>query len=213
MSHASVVDEDIERLVQSTDEREQVVDRIGTADVTGLGQYVEVRFSGLEFFQIDARLSQGTFVAAGDDEIASFERQCAGNGQTDAAIGASDESQTASKSWFKREFAAWHDSIFSLSQPLLCFEEGVYNSAIAGIWEGHGSKIARRACTGLLWTGEDASRSIGQITHRSCVGGSATGSRFAFPLRCGSYLALPTLLRKSAASLRRASSCTNAGLR
>src|SRR5580698_3684150 len=52
--------------------------------------------------------------------------------------------------------------IFSLCQPLLCFEEGVYNSAIAGIWEGHGSKIASRACTGLPWTGEDARRSIGQ---------------------------------------------------
>ncbi len=90
MSNASVVDEDIEGLVQSADEGKEVVDRVGAADVAGLRQDVQVQFSRLELFQFNACLGQGTLVAAGDDEIASFVRQRAGDGETDAAVGAGD---------------------------------------------------------------------------------------------------------------------------
>src|ERR1019366_4542590 len=64
------------------------------------------------------------------------------------------------------------------------------------------------------WTGQSPvpARAI-QITRRSFFGGSATGIRFVFPLRCGSYRAWTKLPPTNAVSRRHASSCTDAGPR
>jgi hypothetical protein len=86
MSNARVVDEDVEGLVQSANEGEKVVDRVGAADVAGLRQDLNS-----ELLQLRASLNQSMLVAAGDDQIASPPRERAGDGETDATVGAGDE--------------------------------------------------------------------------------------------------------------------------
>jgi hypothetical protein len=51
-----------------------------------VGQYANV-----QFLQFSARLGQGTLVPASDDKVASFVRQRAGNGKSDAAVGSANE--------------------------------------------------------------------------------------------------------------------------
>jgi hypothetical protein len=50
-----------------------------------------------EFLQFAAGLGQGALVAGGDDQIASFAREGAGDGKADAAIGAGDQGEAAGK--------------------------------------------------------------------------------------------------------------------
>ena len=140
MSNSGVVDEDIERPVQSTDERKEIIDRVGAADVAGLRQHGNMRCLRksfrLELVQFNARLGQSALVAAGDDEIASFTGQPTGDGEADAAVGAGDEGEAAGKHGFARrefvgaEFTCRHTVFLSLFQLARAFESGVHNSAI-----------------------------------------------------------------------------------
>ena len=137
MSNARVVDEDIEGRVQSADKSEEVVDRVGAADVARLRQDLQVQLGRLELLQYSARLGQGTFVAAGDDEVASFARQRSRDGETDAAVGAGDKGEVAGERgagrhrFAKYRFAFWHVAFFSLCQARRSYEPEVCDQPMA----------------------------------------------------------------------------------
>ena len=91
MPNAGVVDQDVDGLTQYANDREEVIDRFRAADIAGLRQDIDV-----QLVQFKVCLGQGALVAAGDNQIASLTREGAGDGETDATIGAGDEIGRAS---------------------------------------------------------------------------------------------------------------------
>ncbi len=92
MGDAGVVDEDVEALELAADGAEEGVDRVGIADVAGMSE--DLNFCGGQF---PARRGLGRFVSSGQDQIAAFGGEGAGDGESDAASGAGDESDLATE--------------------------------------------------------------------------------------------------------------------
>src|SRR5271169_5639420 len=122
----------------------------------------------------------------------------------------------AARHWrAQSEIAFWHVIFFSLVQVQPSFEAGVHNSTIdAGgnselLWPHGNAELcsARTAGGGCPTQVLDGAKphhhmniSYLQITLHSCAGGSATGIRFAFPLRCGNTQAWTKSPLKNAVS-------------
>jgi len=87
-----VVDEDIELKRPPPDGAEEVVDRVGIADVAGLRQDAD-----LVVQQFPAESGKRFLIACSDDEVAGFAREGFGEGAPDTACGAGDESALSAK--------------------------------------------------------------------------------------------------------------------
>jgi len=89
---ARVVDEDVEALETLARGAEESVDGVRVADVAGVGEDLDL--CGSEF---PADFVEGFLVASGEDQVAGFGGEGAGEGKSDAARGAGNEGNLAAE--------------------------------------------------------------------------------------------------------------------
>ena len=110
LGDAGVVDGDIELWKLATNGAEEIVDRVGVADIAGV-----VEDTNFVTEQFPADSGQGFLVTTGDDQIGGFGGEGAGDRESDTAGGAGDERGATAEAGGM--LGRWRQEIITLPPP------------------------------------------------------------------------------------------------
>lgn len=94
MSHARVVDKNIQPVKACLDRSQQSFDCMRVPDITNGWQDANLATS-----QFPAGFVQRRLITTGDDQVASLSSECAGDGKANASVCAGDERDLIAKSF------------------------------------------------------------------------------------------------------------------